>query len=113
MITPKQRAKLAARECSSDLIKLLAAAERVVQDYSLYKKFIDGTPLENDIVTMMASFGRVAALTATNSLPLEQLFAVEDAIRQTVNSNPYFVGRADLLKSLLALDNWRKEREKK
>jgi len=37
-------------------VDLLKAAEQIVKDKFLYKRFIDGTPLANDIPCWMADF---------------------------------------------------------
>lgn len=39
-----------------DLVTLRKKAQEVVNSYPLHKKFIDGTPLENDMATIMATF---------------------------------------------------------
>lgn len=103
MTTPKQRAELAARECSFEIAKLVE-----LKQFESQVKEID------DCIA--------------NSLPLEQLFAVEDALREIVNedekimsdssisdmiSKEYHVKHTQLQDILLTLDNWRKEREKK
>jgi hypothetical protein len=38
--------------------ELLKEADQIVRSKSVYKKFIDGTPLENDIAVWMASFAQ-------------------------------------------------------
>lgn len=39
-----------------DFVSALKEAEAIVASYPLHKKFIDGTPLQNDIAVMMAEF---------------------------------------------------------
>ena len=41
---------------SIGFVEALANAEKVVKAYPLYRKFIDGTPLQNDIAVWMAEF---------------------------------------------------------
>ena len=41
---------------SISFVDALAAAQKVVESYPLYRKFIDGTPLQNDIAVWMAEF---------------------------------------------------------
>ena len=40
----------------SDFIQLLKEAEEIVKSKPTYKRFIDGTPLSNDIAVWMAEF---------------------------------------------------------
>lgn len=39
-----------------DYVSILADAKRIVRASVLYRRFIDGTPLENDIAVWMADF---------------------------------------------------------
>lgn len=41
-----------------DFVQLRQRAEPLVKKLSYYKKFVDGTPLENDMATMLAVFAR-------------------------------------------------------
>lgn len=110
--TPKQRAELTARECAEKL------SERLFWNREARLQIIQ--PYQIDI---------------QESIPLEQLFAVEDALRAVLEST--YCRRAyekmhqcrsaprddceccncsdcrNGQSALLALDNWRKEREKK
>jgi hypothetical protein len=43
---------------TQDFIKLLQESRSEVKKYALWKDFISGTPLENDIPVLMAEFAR-------------------------------------------------------
>jgi len=41
---------------SVNFVEALENAQKIVEAYPLYKKFIDGTPLSNDMAALMAEF---------------------------------------------------------
>lgn len=46
----------ATREREISFVEALIAAKKIVKQKEVFKKFIDGTPLENDIAVWMAEF---------------------------------------------------------
>lgn len=53
---PPTPSKSPRTDAEFDIVKLRQEAQQIVEESPLYKKFIDGTPLENDISTWMALF---------------------------------------------------------
>lgn len=62
----------------SDMIALLTRAQEIVRNKRLWKRFIDGTPLSNDIAVWMAEFAQ--AELADLERRLEQLAVYKDAV---------------------------------
>lgn len=62
-------------ECKNnlDMVNLLADADKIVKTYPLYKKLIQGTPLDNDIACFMANFARNRIHQASNMKQVVQI----------------------------------------
>jgi hypothetical protein len=58
-------------------VDLLKQAEEVVRSKSLWKKYIDGTPLANDIAVWMASFAQEHATPPAQPAPVQPVATVQ------------------------------------
>lgn len=66
-----------------DFVGVLKEAKKIVAAYPLHRKFIDGTPLQNDIAVMMAEFaGSYSGQAALSQQPVGEEELVEVMLKE-------------------------------